>query len=68
MNMAQYLLVYDEQQAREEVDFSLFDRSNFNYISQYLDAKNDVLGTWVNENADRLHFNRYTGLMERGDS
>jgi prepilin-type N-terminal cleavage/methylation domain-containing protein len=68
MNMAQYLLVYDEQEAREAVDFTRFDRDDFTYISQYLNAKNEVLGTWVNENADRLHFNRYTGLMGRGDS
>ena len=26
-----------------------------------------ALGTWIDENAERIHFKRYTGLAEMGD-
>ena len=63
VNMCQYLVVFDEEQAREEVDFSAWEE--FSGIRDYVRTKNDALGPWVTENADRLHFNRYTGLSER---
>lgn len=64
MNMAQFLVVYDEQRAREEVDYTLWEDETG--ASAHALARHEALGTWVNENADRIHFNRYTGLAERG--
>ena len=64
MNMAQFLVIYDEQRAREEVDFTLW--SGETSAGAHALAKHNSLGVWVNENADRIHFNRYTGMAERG--
>ena len=65
VNVCQYLVVYDEEQAREEVDFTAWE--DFNGIRDFYRKKNAALGPWVAENADRLHFNRYTGLSERSN-
>ena len=61
-NMAQFLVVYDEKRAQEEVDFTKWNSSQ--NLFTYIDVRDDYLGAWIDENADRIHFNRYTGLAE----
>jgi hypothetical protein len=61
-NMVQYLAVYDEKRAREEVDFTLWHSGQG--LQPYIEARDEFLGTWIHENADRIHFNRYTGLAD----
>ena len=62
MNMSQYLVVFDGERAVEEVVLPQWGGS----IGYFGDLDRS-LGTWVNEHADRIHFNRYTGLAEVGD-
>ena len=64
VNMAQFLAVYDEERAKEEVDFTIWQDENT--AGGRATLRNQYLGTWINENADRIHFNRYTGLAEMG--
>jgi len=64
MNMSQYLVVFDGDRANEEVEIPVWTGNTTGYFVD-LDRS---LGTWVNEHADRIHFNRYTGLAEVGDS
>ena len=60
--MVHFLVVYDEKQAQEEVDYSQW--SGTSGTTSYIERRDEFLGTWINENADRIHFNRYTGLAE----
>jgi prepilin-type N-terminal cleavage/methylation domain-containing protein len=63
-----FLMVYDEVKAKQEVDYSQFIANQTalgSWTARY-EEENKFLGTWVNENADRIHFNRYTGLAKRG--
>ena len=64
MNMAQFLVVYDEERAKEEVDYTIW--LDENTAGGRATVRNQYLGAWINENADRIHFNRYTGLPEMG--
>lgn len=61
-NMVQFLAVYDEERAREEVDFNIW--ASQTGTTSYIEARDEYLGSWIDENADRIHFNRYTGLAE----
>jgi prepilin-type N-terminal cleavage/methylation domain-containing protein len=62
MNMAQFLVVYDEERAKEEVDYTLWSGET-SAVAHAL-ARHNELGVWVNEKSDRIHFNRYTGMAE----
>lgn len=61
-NMVHFLAVYDEKQAQEEVDYSQWVGTSG--TTNYIERRDEFLGTWIHENADRIHFNRYTGLAE----
>lgn len=63
-NMAQFLVVYDEERALEEVDFTEWQGQSG--AASYAEQRQVYLGAWINENADRIHFNRYTGLAQIG--
>ena len=64
VNSAQFLVVYDEERAKEDVDFTNWDAEGG--VVDFIRGRNAELGPWVTENADRIHFNRYTGLAEVG--
>ena len=64
VNSAQFLVVYDEERAKEDVDFTNWDANSG--VVDFIRGRNAELGPWVTENADRIHFNRYTGLAEVG--
>ena len=61
---AQFLVVYDEERAKQDVDFTNWTVGN--RVADFIQDRNAELGPWVTENADRIHFNRYTGLAEVG--
>jgi prepilin-type N-terminal cleavage/methylation domain-containing protein len=64
VNSAQFLVVYDEERARQDVDFTNWGASSG--VVNFIEDRNAELGPWVTQNADRIHFNRYTGLAEVG--
>jgi hypothetical protein len=64
VNTAQFLVVYDEERAKQDVDFTNWGATSG--VVNYIEDRNAELGPWVTENADRIHFNRYTGLAEVG--
>ena len=64
VNSAQFLVVYDEERAKQDVDFTNWDANGG--VVNFIQDRNAELGPWVTENADRIHFNRYTGLAEVG--
>lgn len=63
VNMSQFLVVFDEDRAKEDVDFSNWPYGN---LFDMQEQRNKELGEWVNLNAARVHFNRYTGVAEVG--
>ena len=69
IDACQFLMVYDEVKAKQDVDYSQFianqPPAGPSWTAAY-EAKNRILGTWLGENADRIHFNRYTGLAKVG--
>jgi len=54
---APFLSVYNDREAREEFDTSAWINNP--------DALRDDLSAYINERADRLHFNRYSGVAMR---
>ena len=65
-----FLMVYDEVKAKQDIDYSQFiaiQPPPGSWTDSY-EEENRILGAWVSENADRIHFNRYTGLAKVGGS
>lgn len=53
-----FLAVFDYSRAREELEFLPEEWADW-------EDRSDAFTTFINENADRLHFNRYTGVVMR---
>ena len=69
INVCQFLAVYDEIKAKQDIDYTqLIAAQNSLGTGAFLELRDEQLGTWLDENADRIHFNRYTGLAKVGGS
>jgi prepilin-type N-terminal cleavage/methylation domain-containing protein len=69
INVCQFLAVYDEIKAKQDIDYTQFIAAqNSLGAGDFIELRDEQLGTWLDENADRIHFNRYTGLAKVGGS
>ena len=55
MSIVNFVAVYDDTQARDTLGTAGWTNP---------DTRNVVLSDWIDEQANRIHFNRYTGLAE----
>lgn len=61
ISFAPFLSVYDDREAHE-----FFPDSSFEWIGpSNRQQRRDDLSQYINQNADRIHFNRYTGVVMR---
>ena len=67
INVCQFLAVYDEVKAKQDIDYTAFVGAQASLgAGDFIEFRDRILGTWLDENADRIHFNRYTGLAKVG--
>ena len=54
LTFAPFLVVFDDEQAREELNTSTWSDAAI---------KSAAISPWITDNANRIHFNRYSGVV-----